>query len=98
MSEHRQRIIEELIFAGKVSAYDLASMLRLDPYTLFDELKAMKVEGIVRVGLWETLEDDGDEYEGEYIRRARRCGVEPEHFVNWSYCGGPISRALAEAA
>lgn len=37
LSEHRQRIIEELIFAGKVSAYDV-----------FDELVELQAENVVR--------------------------------------------------
>lgn len=98
MDTFRQDIIEALIFGGKVSAYDLADILQADPYEVFDALERMRAENIATVANWESLSDDGDEYEGEYVRRARRRGVEPKHFVHWSYCGGPISRAFAEAA
>lgn len=93
----RQDIIEALIFEGKASAFELATLCRSDPFDVFDELEAMRADGVARIANWESLDDDGDEFDGEYILLAESHEAEPEHFVNWEYCGGPVSKALAEA-
>lgn len=89
----RQEIIEALILAGKATPFDLAEHLGHGVDAVYSTLDELRGEGIVRVALFESENDIDDDDEEAHL--ADRNGCEPEHFVNWSYCGGPISKAFA---
>ncbi len=100
MSDLRQHIIHFLIMRGRASAFDVADERDFDPYDVFSELREMQLDGLVALDNWTTLDDcDDDTPEAnEMWFRSIREECEPEHFIDWVYCGSPITRAFRDAA
>ncbi|MFL6229323.1 MAG: hypothetical protein ACJ741_11140 [Pyrinomonadaceae bacterium] len=110
MNNFRQDIIECLIFNGARSAIELGRSLDDDPEEIYDELKAMRSEGLVSNAPFEDVEL-GNYFDPDYDRPCNgdpddlsylchRCDlvhpmIEAELCARWVYFGGAVSRALA---
>src|SRR4051812_8784679 len=107
----RQDVIESLIFGGGMSAIEVGRELNEDPEEIYELLKRLRSEGLVNNAPFEDVEngpdfdpdcDRVDDPEGP-VWLCHRCGlphpvIDGAFCAGWVYCGGPVSRAFAEAA
>jgi hypothetical protein len=111
MNYLRQDVIEALIFRSDMSAIELGRELNADPEEVYELLRALRSEGLVNNAPFQDVENGPDYGEtGMYVEDVEngvwlcgRCGL-PHPVIDgalcagWVYCGGPVSRAFAEAA
>lgn len=90
MDHFRQDLIEAVIFGGAQTALLIADALDRDNEEVYEALRALKREGIVR------NPPGGDEWGPEPVEGWDEWMVTHAHlYSKWSYCGGAVSAFFA---
>jgi hypothetical protein len=94
---NRQDIVEAVIIRGPITANQLS--LDLDCYVdeIYEALEAMESDGLIRRAIYDPEEEE-DQESAEPVEPVSYEAADFDEWEwsdLWTYCGGPISQALA---